>query len=138
LVEALRDALPHVRSGAAQTLGQLGPEAREAVPALTTAALHDEDLHVRVEAGIAIWRIDKRAGRVLPVLAEALQSDDEVLRWTAAECLGEMGPDARDAVPALLEALRANYKARLIRAGIQMALERIDPLAARRANGGGA
>lgn len=130
LLEGLRDEAPVVRAGAAQALGLLGAEAKEAVPALTTALLRDRDFHVRVEAAVAVWRIDKRAGRVMPVLAEALEVDDEVLRWTAAECLGEMGADARPAIPALQSALQKPYQARLCRMGIQLALERIDSAAA--------
>lgn len=42
----------------------------------------------------------------VPVLVEILQSSDEAeARWTAAEILGELGPDASDASAALLNAL---------------------------------
>jgi hypothetical protein len=129
-MEALRDELPFVRANAAQALGQLGTEAKEAVPALTTAALRDTDFRVRLEAAVALWRIDKRAVRALPVLIEALKADDESQRWIAGDCLGEMGPEARPAVPALVEALRGPIKARLVRMSLELALERIDAEAA--------
>ncbi|MFQ5794815.1 MAG: HEAT repeat domain-containing protein [Candidatus Bipolaricaulia bacterium] len=39
-------------------------------------------------------------------LIEALQDAEPSVRWQAAITLGEIGPDARDAIPALIEALR--------------------------------
>jgi HEAT repeat protein len=70
------------------------------------------------------------------VLIEALQAADESLRWVAADCLGDMGPEARDAVPALVEALRGPIKARLVRMSLGLALERIDAAAAAQAGVG--
>jgi HEAT repeat protein len=133
LVDTLRDDLAYVRLSAAHALGQLGAEAKEAVPALTTCCLRDPDPHVRLEAAVALWRIDRRGARVLPALVQALREEDEVLRWIAADCLGEMGPEAQSAVPALLEALQSPFKARLIRMSLTLALERIDPSAAAKA-----
>src|SRR5262249_17140181 len=124
---------PYMRANAANALGQLGTEARDAVAALTTASLRDPDLRVRLEAAVALWRIDKRVGRPLPVLIEALKAEDEALRWGAADCPGDMGPEARDAVPALVEALRSPIKARLVRMSLGLALERIDSEAAAQA-----
>lgn len=129
LVEALRDELPAVRAAAAQDLAQLGTEARESVPALLAACLRDADLAVRVQAGAALWRVGRRHVPALPPLIEGLKSGDEVLCWTAADCLGDMGADAAEAVPALREAL-VNQQRSLIKTSIALALERIAPPAA--------
>jgi hypothetical protein len=45
--------------------------------------------------------------------------------WIAADCLGQIGPEARDAVPELQRALRRPYKIGLIRKGVALALQRI-------------
>jgi HEAT repeat protein len=111
LINSLKDEFPFVRLSAASGLGELRARARDAVPALTTLSLHDPSPRVRLEAAVAIWRIDRRTGRVLPVLIEALKTGDEVSRWIAADCLGEMGTEAHEAVTALQEALRGNIRA---------------------------
>lgn len=129
LVESLRDGLSYVRISAAHALGQLGAKARDAIPALTTALLYDGAPRVRLEAAVAIWRIDRRSVRVLPVLMEALEDPDEVTRWVAADCLGDIGPEAAEAVPALQRALSEPMRSRMIRMSIALALQRIEPTA---------
>jgi HEAT repeat protein len=134
LIEALKDELPSVRFAAASSLADLGGEARAATTALIQA-LRDSDSRVRVQAAVALWRIDRRDRIAVPVLSQALQERDEFLRWIAADCLGEIGADAREAVPLLLQAVRGDFKVALIRKGLLLALERIDPEAAARAGG---
>jgi HEAT repeat protein len=132
LMTALRDELDDVRLGAARQLGEWGPDARDAIPALIPLTQYDADPRVRSEAAFALWRIDHRPSRVVSALIASLLQPDEVARWIAADCLGEIGPDAREAVPALLEAYRLPTRSGLIRVSIRLALERIDPAAAAR------
>jgi hypothetical protein len=66
---------------------------------------------------------------VVPVLAAAVRDGGEVLRWIAADCLGEIGPAARDAVPALRAALAQEGTLALVRQGLRLALERIEAAA---------
>src|SRR5262249_26028639 len=118
------------RFHAAVALGDLGPEARPAVAALTHAALWDEDPAVRVEAAMALWKIDRNKGPLVThALIKALGDDNEVICWIAADCLAQMGPHAREAVPALRQALRRPFKITLIGAGVALALHRVDPQA---------
>jgi HEAT repeats len=119
LVEALRDDLPATRAAAAQDLAQLGTEAKESLPALITACLRDPDVAVRVQAGAALWRVGGRLLPALPALIEGLRSGDPILCWTAADCLGDMGAEAAEAVPALREAL-ANKQRALISTSIAL------------------
>jgi len=125
LIDNLKDDVSAVRWSAAHTLGELGLGALDAIPALTNRALYDSDARVRVVSAVAIWRIDKRYHRVVPQLIEALKDPDEIIRWVAAECLGDIGPQAQESVSALEAALQLPYRTRLVRMGIETALERV-------------
>jgi HEAT repeat protein len=132
LVQALRDPHAAVRFGAAQALGQRGAEGGPAVGPLLQAALRDPDAAVRLEAAVALYRIDRRVDTILPLLVRVLREPDEARRWIAADCLREIGPAAREAVPALLEGLEGDFRSVLVRNSFLLALNRIDPEAAAR------
>ncbi len=127
LIDSLQDDVEVVRFHAAIALGDLGCEARSAVPALTHAALWDENPAVRVEAAVALWKIDRKGPLVIPALIKALANNNEFICWMAADCLGQIGPQARQAVPALQQALQRPFKITLIRKGVALALKRVDP-----------
>lgn len=59
LVKALAEPEPMVRIHAAESLGRLGPLAKQAVPALKQTALEDENADVRAAADTAIRAIAK-------------------------------------------------------------------------------
>jgi HEAT repeat protein len=97
------------------------------VPVLIHASLWDEEASVRVGAALALWKIDRRRPLVLSVLTEALDNPNELICWIAADALGQMGPAAQEAAPALRQALRRDFRVSLVRAAVGLALERIDP-----------
>ena len=130
LVDALHSAIDIVRFHAAIALGDLGPAGRPAVPGLIHAALWDADPAVRVEAAMALWKIDRKGPLVVPALVRALGDANELICWIAADCLGQIGPEAREAVPALRQALRRDYRLSIVKTGVRLALERLDPQAA--------
>ncbi len=117
LIAALRDPQPEVRSKAARALGQIGPAARGASVALIRA-LGDKEASVRDEATTAMEQIgppSKEEARAwvarlvpgkadVPALARALKSGAVGIRYYGALGLAMAGPEARDALPALLEA----------------------------------
>ena len=72
------------------------------------AALWDEDPAVRLVASMALWKVDRKGPLVVPALIKALDDANELICWIAVEFLGEMGPAAREAVPALRQAQRDN------------------------------
>jgi HEAT repeat protein len=104
LARALRDPDLFVRRFAAQALGELGPDARPAVPALK-AALNDSRREVQEAALAALGKI---RGPGLAVLIGVVKDTraSPALRRRAAETLGEIGPEARSALPVLTEALK--------------------------------
>ena len=91
---------------AADTLGEIGPQAREAIEALVIN-VGDGDAENRIKAMNALVRIGGNAGeRATPKLVEALRDADVRIRRVAAETLGQFGPSASAALPALRSALR--------------------------------
>jgi RNA polymerase sigma factor (sigma-70 family) len=131
----------NVRLWAAWHLGKMGAKARAQIPALE-GALQDECGLVRIEAARALWKIDQHRAAV-PALCAALKDKDATTRYRAAEVLGELGPGAKGAVPALVEALRDDGVAEFAdKSGIGearpvswmagQALKRIDPATARK------
>src|SRR5262249_5970492 len=130
LIDALHNEVDVVRFHAAIALGDFGSAGRPAVPALIHASLWDEEPAVRLGAAMALWKIDDhRDPLALHVLTGALGDANELICWVAAEWLGQMGPAAREAVPALRQALRRGYRLSLVTTSVRLALERIDPQA---------
>ena len=142
LVQLLSEVQP-ARVTAAEILGRMGTAAQSAVPALTVL-LKASDPETRLQAALALWRIDGRTAETVPVLVAALTSlgtprpegtpgpPPPPPCRQAAEALAEMGPAARAAEPALLEALHDRYFA-AYRADYALALLKIDPAAAKAA-----
>jgi HEAT repeat protein len=134
LADALESDVDLVRFHAAVALGDLGAGGRLAVPALIHACLRDGEPAVRVEAAMALWKIDdQKAPLTVRILVEALADPSEMICWVATECLGQMGPAAAAAAPALRRALRRPFRLALVKEGVRLALERIVPRA--QANG---
>jgi HEAT repeat protein len=105
LAEALQDPHQAVREEAAHALGKLGAEAAAAAPALV-AALDDPTFAPRVEASWALWRTSGEAETSVAVLIAQLEDFNDA--DTAAWVLGEIGPQAKPAIPALVELLASD------------------------------
>ena len=82
-----------------------------------------------MRAAAALWAIDQKSSKVLPVLLELLKDKD--LRWATINLLGSLGPEAKPAVPALTKLLAD--EASFVRKAAGEALVAIDPDAARKA-----
>ena len=122
----LRDKDVQVRRAAAWVLGNIGPEAKAAIPDLVGLlqdkkcslggcfdpgrnrarfhpGAHDvtpgQNAAIRGAAAVALGTIGPEAKSAIPTLAELL--DDKDLRREAASALGNMGPEAKIATPAL-------------------------------------
>jgi hypothetical protein len=116
------------RKAAAYELGEYGPAARTAVPALLQA-LNGGDGAVRESAAISLGSIHAEPETVIPALTRCL--DDDNVNVRAAAALGEFGAAARAAVPKLISMLHTgDGESQLAATG---ALQKIDPEAYARA-----
>lgn len=103
LGQALKDKDAKVRFFAAAALGEIGPKAEPAVP-LLIEALKDKDQDVQAQAAGSLALVGPSA---TPALARALSDPEAVaIRPTLLYVLGQLGPDARAAVPALTDLLK--------------------------------
>jgi hypothetical protein len=113
LVELVKEKDLWVRTLAMRSLARIGPEAREAVPALIAVLDDNRAVDPFDEPGVGLgtdWA-------VWPVYREA------------AEALGAIGPDAKAAVPVLIELRPMGYQD-YTSSTIDDALKHIDPAAA--------
>lgn len=91
---------PRVRKLAAETLGSLGPAAASAVPALSQRVGEDDDPIVRISCALAISQMGEASRAAVPALVKLLESD-LAGRRAVLFALGNLGPVAADALPAL-------------------------------------
>lgn len=135
LIAALKDPDTQVRWAAAWALALVGPDEKSIVALIEAAkdtrtrvrpnaqirlasffgggnsnchyvgVAHDE--YVRVAAIQALGAYGEGAVPAISVLVGALKSDDALTRWLAAMVLGEIGPKAKVAVPALAALVRS-------------------------------
>jgi HEAT repeat protein len=110
LLTSIRDEEHPVVSGSAiQALGEIGPVATPALPVLASM-VEDPQHRTHIMAIHAFWRIGPK-GRaetsiVVPKLIDRLlTSKDPRERAWVAEILSEIGPAAREAIPALSTAV---------------------------------
>ncbi len=108
---------------AADALGRIGPQAAAAVEPVTKL-LRDKGGEIRVGVADALWRI-RRDDASLQPLIETLGSDHPWTPQSAAIALGNIGPNAKAAVPALTELLE--HPEGYVRQSVADALEKIDP-----------
>ncbi len=130
LVESLNDGSSDVRKAAASTLGDFGPLADVAIPALSralldsdstvsqivagslsrigqpsvpslTAALSSDNMLTRLYAADALWRLTKDSNLILPTLVSVLGSGNVEARELAALGLTYLGRQALPALPAV-------------------------------------
>ncbi len=66
------------RAWAAGAIGDIGPDAKLAIPALLEA-LHDGAVMVRIQAAVALWKVGVRAKVAVDVLWGVLREEKEVL-----------------------------------------------------------
>lgn len=105
-IQALTDAKPSVRGGAAVTLAYMGLEAGEAVPALVQVLKEEDDDDVRLAAIFALASIGPKAKPSIPALIQIVKDDQNpICRKVAIMALGLLDSEGKS-VQALRAALR--------------------------------
>jgi PAS domain S-box-containing protein len=105
LISALCSKDSNVRRQAAEALGNIGPEAKAAVPALIES-LKDGEEGVREAAAKSLGKIGPEAKAAVQALIEMLKDEDKYVLGAATEALGYIGIEAKAAVPTLIGALK--------------------------------
>ncbi|MHC4473909.1 MAG: HEAT repeat domain-containing protein, partial [Planctomycetota bacterium] len=108
---------PRYREPVIEILGEFGPAAREAVPAIARL-VGDQDLRYSV-----MRALDSIGVGVVPALIEVLGHESFRTRLAAARELGNMGEKAKEAIPALETA--AKDEEEMVRKAAVRALEQI-------------
>ncbi len=95
-----------VRLFAIAAIGEMGSDAKTAVPSLVSA-LQDSPLAIRLKAIEALTEIGASAKAAVPELRSVLNNkdSDDDLRQAAVKALGSIGASAKAAVPDLINAL---------------------------------
>ncbi|VTR98626.1 heat repeat-containing protein : Marine sediment metagenome DNA, contig: S01H1_L06444 (Fragment) OS=marine sediment metagenome GN=S01H1_15791 PE=4 SV=1: HEAT_2: HEAT_2 [Gemmata massiliana] len=117
---------------AAPALGEIGPLAKAAVPALSER-LKDKDLHKRLAAAEAVVRIDPaQADKAVEVIMAIWKGESgPSMRDRILESLARIGSPAKSTVPVLLEYFsKATGRESQHQVGTVVALMSIDPKAA--------
>jgi HEAT repeat protein len=123
LIRALNEESQRPRVAA--ILGRLGPDAKDAAPALAAIVEQDKSPAARREALIALGSIGPFANIQAPVVAKVLKDDDTQLRAAACYTLGKIGPLAVGCKNDLLECLKSEDE--LCSMAAAWALTRVDP-----------
>lgn len=106
-------------------VGKLGPKGKSLAGTLAKCLESEKPLE-RVEAALALWRIDPKYQDDVPgLIAKSLKEPDLAARTRAATALGELGSEARSALPALQEARKDTDPS--VRKAIEEAIGKIDP-----------
>ena len=140
LLVALRDPDGAVRVGAAQALSAVTGHASEVAPGLIDA-LKDTDAAVRAAAATVLGTViasdlrtdsdgaktfhQLRSARAVSALSSVTGDGNLAVAQSACEALGEIGPGASAAIPALIRALEAG--SREVRMSAAAALGEIGP-----------
>ncbi|HLH54574.1 MAG TPA: HEAT repeat domain-containing protein, partial [Verrucomicrobiae bacterium] len=93
-----------VAANAAKCLGGIGPEARQAVPALINA-VKDPDPHVRQDAVFALGELGPSAEPAVDVLFEAANEPYQGVSFFALQSLGSIAARPQVVIPLLLATL---------------------------------
>lgn len=121
LTALLQDSYIKIRVVAIGGLGK--SRSREAIASLAKVLNAEKDSRVRYEAVRALRQLADHNHEAIPPLVGALKDPTLLVQLAAVAELGEIGPPAKAAIPALTEALSHHYED--IRKAAAIALDRI-------------
>jgi HEAT repeat protein len=126
LADTLKDPSDEVRIKSAELLGTIGPPARAAAWDALVALLSDADATVRATAAAALPKLGSPGRGEVGTLTKLLTDSREASRRYALTALADIGADAADAVPTLLDAATKDASSEL-RVLAVIALVKIQP-----------
>lgn len=102
VLQLLRTGGEEQRQQAARALGAMGPCSEEVLSALVEMA-SEERFMTRVYAICALGKFGDKATPAVSIITRALEDESEpgIVALTAVEALGQIGPTARAAIPAI-------------------------------------
>jgi hypothetical protein len=101
LIKALKNQNKQVRIMAITALGEIG--SHDAVSPLSNLLSNEKDQDVRIATVFALSKFGKQG---VPTLITALKDKDRYIRYQTVNALNEIGSDAKDAIPALNDAVK--------------------------------
>jgi HEAT repeat protein len=104
-IRDLKSSDDTLRRQAVVAVGAIGPDAHDAVPTLTAIMREDPDNDLRVQATLALLKMESFAQPAVPALAEALTDSEPYVRAYAAVVLLQLGAESRPAIDALIRAI---------------------------------
>lgn len=122
-VSRLKSTDPDQQFAALTELGDMGPLAKNAVPALVNTLKATDDIALKHEVLISLERIGTEASPAIPAVTGYLNDRSPVLQHQALHTLRQMGPLAKAAVPQIQKLL--NSDSPVIRTGAAWALASI-------------
>ncbi len=132
LIEAFKDQGLEVAEHAVMALGEIGPAAKEAIEPLRQVLKNDNRARMRIHSAASLARIDPPTYTKSSVafLIKALNDKQQYVRHNAVDALQDIGPAAKEAIPALTRLLKDDDGVLARRAA--RAIRVIDPQAARK------
>jgi hypothetical protein len=131
LTNAFRDPDVLVRQNALIAVSEYGKDAEPAIPAIAEM-LNDKEHWVQTAALDALMRLHANPAVTIPALTPSLESTDVFVTLRVARVLLRFGPDARPAVPKMIEAFNRQTDER-VRLALRRIIEEIEPGAMARA-----
>jgi HEAT repeat protein len=119
-VDALKGKDGDARTRAALALGGFGPQAKIAIPSLVLIV---DDAKLSSYAIASLGRIGKDA---VPALIKLLKHEKAKTRQATAKALGEMGPNASEAIPVLYSLAQAADESPGVREQAKAALVKLE------------
>jgi HEAT repeat protein len=107
--EMTRTNTPQTRKQAADFLGSVGPNAKNAAP-LLIAMLEDDNIDVACAAAAALKKVGVEKSAVLEPLTKKLTDDDEQVRFHAAKKIVQFDPGNADALAVFIDLIRKGSK----------------------------
>lgn len=129
LVQLLKHQDAEIRSEAVKSLGAIGADFPPIIVALINLLI-DASADVRYQAQVALFRTSLRSAKARQMLMQNIENKRDTTRWKIISILGEVGPEAKEAVE-VLKPLYHNAENKVFAEHVKKTLLRIGPIGPR-------